>query len=66
MNSTRSNELPINDRLTISTAELISVLSCGRQTAVELGKEAGAEIRYGGRQLWNVEKLKKYLDSISN
>lgn len=65
MNRTRVSELPINERLTIDTAELIRVLSCGRQTAVEIGKQAGAEIRLGKRQLWNVEKIKKYLDAIS-
>ena len=65
MNKTGFNELPINKRLTIDTAELIRVLSCGRQTAVEIGKQAGAEIRFGKRQLWNVEKIKKYLDAIS-
>lgn len=65
MNQTRVSELPINDRLTVDTVELTRVLSCGRATAVEIGKQAGAEISFGKRKLWNVEKIKKYLDAIS-
>lgn len=41
------------------------MLSCGRVSAVEIGTAAGAKIMVGRRVLWNVGKIQKYLDSIS-
>jgi len=33
-------------------------------TAVKIGEAAGAKIQIGKRVLWNIGKVKKYLDAI--
>lgn len=44
---------------------LRAMLTCGRTTAERIAKAAGAEIKIGGRRLYNVEKVRRYLDTIS-
>jgi hypothetical protein len=46
-------------------SELQKIIGAGRRTAVEIGTAAGAKICVGRRVLWNVSKVKKYLDEIS-
>lgn len=53
-------------KMTVDTAELQNMLCCGRKTAVEIGTAAGGLCKVGRRVLWNVAKIQKYLDSISN
>ena len=53
------------ERLTVTTEELQSLLGCGRKTTVEIAEEAGARVQWGKRVLWNVNKVKVYLDLIS-
>ena len=53
------------DNLTINTAELQNLLNAGYPTAVKIGTAAGAKITVGRRVLWNVSKIQKYLDEIS-
>ncbi len=53
------------DKRTIDTVGLQAMLSSGRKTAVEIGNAAGARIQIGRRVLWNVGKVQKYLDFIS-
>lgn len=53
------------NNLAVDTAGLQSLLSAGYPTAVEIGTAAGAKICVGRRVLWNVSKVKKYLDEIS-
>ena len=53
------------NNLTVDTAGLQSLLSAGYPTAVEIGTAAGAKITVGRRVLWNVSKIQKYLDEIS-
>ncbi|MGN8739177.1 hypothetical protein [Bilifractor sp. HCP3S3_D3] len=55
----------ITQKLTVDTNELRGLLSCGRATAVKIGTEAGARIQFGHRVLWNTEKIRAYLNSIS-
>lgn len=52
-------------KMTIDTAGLQDMLSCGRKTAIEIGTAAGGRISCGRRVLWNVSKVQQYLDSIS-
>jgi hypothetical protein len=54
-----------NDKVTITTKELQAMLSSGRRTAVNIGTAAEAEVRIGKRLLWNVDKIKKYVNEIS-
>lgn len=53
------------DRLTVTTEELQALLGCGRKTTVDIGEQAGARVQWGKRVLWNVAKVKVYLDLIS-
>lgn len=55
----------VADRKTVDTKGLQTMLSAGRQTAVEIGTAAGARIQVGRRVLWNVRKVQQYLDSVS-
>ena len=63
--TTTRGEMLLKEKITIDTGELQQVLSCGRATAVDIGTKAGARIQLGRRVLWNVDRLKNYLDSIS-
>lgn len=53
------------DRLTVTTEDLQALLGCGRKTTVDIGEQAGARVQWGKRVLWNVAKVKVYLDLIS-
>ena len=63
MNRTKRQETGCPIAVDIKT--LSSMLSCGQATARKIGKEAGAEIRINRRVLYNVEKVREYIDSIS-
>lgn len=65
MLSTKQYDNPLSERQTVNTDQLRQLLSCGRNTAVRIGEEAGAKIKIGKRSLWNVSKVQHYLDSIS-
>lgn len=60
----RSGET-VNQKLAVDTSELRAMLSCGRDTAVKVGTEAGARIQIGKRVLWNVDKVQSYIDKLS-
>lgn len=49
------------DRLLISTEELMNALGCGRRNAAKIGKLAKAEITIGNLKRWNVEKIREFL-----
>lgn len=51
--------------LTVDTMGLQELLNAGIKTATEIGVAAGAKIYVGRRVLWNVSKIKTYLDEIS-
>ena len=63
--TTNTNLIPLNEKMTLSTPELMQVLSCGRATAVEIGTSAQSRIVIGRRVLWNAEKIRNYLSSSS-
>ena len=58
-------EVDITQKVAVDTNELRGLLSCGRATAVKIGTEAGARMQFGHRVLWNTEKIRAYLNSIS-
>jgi hypothetical protein len=64
MRATKKNT-PSTNNLTVSTEGLQSLLNSGRNTTVEIGMAAGAKVVIGRRVLWNVSKIQKYLDCIS-
>lgn len=49
----------------LDTKELQKVTSCGREGAIKLGTAAGARVQLGRRVLWNMAKIRAYLDQIS-
>lgn len=51
--------------LCVDTLGLQEITQSGRKTAVEIGVQAGARIQIGRRVLWNIEKVRKYLEYIS-
>jgi len=51
--------------LTVSTRTLMRLLDCGKPAAVRIGTEAGARITIGRKILWNVQAVRRYLDSIA-
>lgn len=55
----------IEDHKAVDTAGLQKMLSSGYKTAVKIGTAAGARIKIDRRVLWNVSKIQKYLDEIS-
>lgn len=63
MNRTKRQETECTIAVDIKT--LSSMHSCGHATARKIGAEAGAEIRINRRVLFNVKKIREYIDSIS-
>lgn len=55
----------VSECKTVDIIGLQQLLSVGKRTAAEIGTAAGARIQVGRRVLWNVGKIQKYLDSIS-
>ena len=53
------------EQITVDTIGLQKMLSCGRKSAVEIGMAANARISLNKRVLWNVRKIEKFLDTIS-
>lgn len=49
--------------ITVSTERLAELLDCGKVTARSIGEKANAKIKIGRRTLWNVEKIKNYLNN---
>ena len=53
------------EKLTRTTDRLQAMLGCGRKSAVQIGDLAGARIQLGKRVLWNVNKVKDYVNRVS-
>lgn len=65
MRKTTSYPSSSSDTLSVDTAGLQKMLNSGRQTATQIGMAAGAKFCVGRRVYWNVAKIRKYLDEIS-
>lgn len=64
-NTSKRKKVKSMDRQAVNTKELQKMIGAGYKTAVKIGTEAGARIKIGRRVLWNVGKIQKYLDMIS-
>lgn len=53
------------EKIAVTTEELQAMLSCGRHSAVQIGEAAEARIQIGKRVLWNVQKVRAYINLIS-
>ena len=49
------------EKLLVNTKELQQLLSCSRQTAEKIGREAGARFQIGRVVRWKVSDIKDYL-----
>ena len=57
--------IPTHEKIAVNTEELASLLSCGLDSAYEIGSNAGAKICYGRRVLWSTEKVKEYVKKVA-
>lgn len=65
MRATRKQKIPLSSMVAVSANTLAGILDCGRATAVKIGTDANARIQVGKRVLYNVEKIRRYLDSLA-
>lgn len=63
MNKTKHEET--GDLIAVDITKLSAMLSCGHATARKIADEASATIKINRRVLFNVEKIRKYLNNIS-
>lgn len=64
-NPTRVSTLDAASRVAVDQKGLMSILSCGYHTATLIANSAGATITIGKRKLYNVEKIRKYLNEVN-
>lgn len=53
------------EKIAVDIIGLQAMLSIGRKSASEIGEKAGAVIRIGRRKLYNVEKVKQYMENMT-
>ena len=61
----KTNKVKNEQAILLDTAELAASLCAGRTSAVKVGTAAGARVQIGRRVLWNIEKVRAYLDTVS-
>lgn len=55
----------LNQKMLVTTANLMELLDCGKHTALEIGHSANACVRLDRKLFWNVRLIQKYVDGIS-
>lgn len=63
MNKTTDSNKGI--KISVDIKGLMDMCGVGRNTAYQIGEDAGAVIRIGRRKLYNVKKVQEYIDGIS-
>ena len=54
------------ERITVDIKALQEMLNLGKNKAMEIGKKSGAVIHLSSRRtLYSVEKIKKYMESLT-
>lgn len=51
--------------IAVNIQQYCLLLGCGKQSAEKIAAAANAKIKIGKRSLYNIEKTKTYLDSVS-
>lgn len=64
MNKTKRRES--DQLLTVDIEGLCAMLSCGRVTARKIAEQANARIVIGRRVLFSVDKIRNYIDQLSD
>ena len=62
----KTTEYKAENRLTVDIEGLMAMLSCGEVTAKKIADYAEARVIVGRRVLYNVDKIKKYIDAKYN
>lgn len=65
MRKTTTFNSKMDNKLAVDIDGLMALLSCGAVTAKKIADCAEAKIVIGRRVLYNVDKIKQYLDSIA-
>ena len=55
----------VRSSLTVDIEGLMAMLSCGEVTAKKIADYAEARVIVGRRVLYNVDKIKKYIDAMA-
>lgn len=61
----KRRELPEPEPYLVDAMGLQKLCGCGRYTALNIGNAAGARIKVGRRVLYNTDKVKFYLDRLT-
>lgn len=61
----KTTEYKAENRLTVDIEGLMTMLSCGEVTAKKIADYAEARVIVGRRVLYNVDKIKKYIDAMA-
>jgi len=59
------NDFEVENKITVDINGLQQLLSIGRNSAATIGEQAGAVIRIGRRKLYNVDKVKAYMNKMT-
>ena len=62
----KTTEYKAENRLTVDIEGLMAMLSCGEVTAKKIADYAEARVIVGRRVLYNVDKIKKYIDAMDS
>ncbi len=64
MKKTTRNKTELSEKMYVNRSNLPMLLDCGMSTAVKIGEAAGAKRCIGRRVLFDVSKIKTYLDNM--
>lgn len=62
----RRTQRKTENLLYVDKDELAAMLMCGRASADRVGKAAGARVRIGKSVRYNVAKVQRYLDGLTD
>lgn len=65
MNMNYTSRENLNNKILVDLEGLMELLSCGKVTANRIGSEAGAVMYFGRRKLFNVQKIKDFLNNAN-
>lgn len=61
----RNNTNSETKKIMVDINGLQEMLSVGRNTAKQIGIDAGASVKVGSRRLYNVEKVTEYMNKLT-
>ncbi len=54
-----------DNKILVDIVDLQAMLSLGYSACASIGESANAVVKFGRRKMYNVEKIRRYIDSIS-